>query len=281
MNPNLIPISNTKKKMEPPGAEVGGQPGAPGMPGMPGAPGMPPVPGAPGQEPMPPMPGAAPEVPPDPNTMAGALAQTTMPTPEAAAPTNAQAQIPTGAASASGPMMFKDDKQDLYRWEEILNRSIERVLERQQRVILEKVSGTKARKALFAGTLDIDSIMQVDVWDKQMDEDIRPVISSIIQESWSVDGSSTSKKTAGVKSNVDFIAQVNAQMERISSVNQETKDFLSRAMFTALNIPGEEERASAYRSEVVSYFTNLLAKTRFDIAENETRRAWNFGKSFT
>ena len=280
MNPNLIPISNTKKKMEPPAAEMGGQPGMPGMPGMPGVPGqegMPPLPGAPEQ--APPVPGA-PEPQLDPNTMAGALAQTTMPTPEAA-PTNAQSPVPPGAASAEGPMMFKDDKQDIYRWEEILNRSMERVLERQQRVILEKVSGIKARKALFAGTLDIDSIMQIDVWDRQMEEDIKPVISSIIQESWSIKSEMPMTKTSSIKSNVDFIAQVNSHMDRISKINFETKDFLSRAMFTALNIPGEEERASAFRSEVVAYFTTLMAKTRFDIAEAEARRAWNFGKSFT
>lgn len=280
MNPNLIPISNTKKKMEPPAAEMGGQPGMPGMPGMPAVPGqegMPPLPGAPEQ--APPVPGA-PEPQLDPNTMAGALAQTTMPTPEAA-PTNAQSPVPPGAASAEGPMMFKDDKQDIYRWEEILNRSMERVLERQQRVILEKVSGVKARKALFAGTLDIESIMQIDVWDRQMEEDIKPVISSIIQESWSIKSDMPMKKTSSIKSNVDFIAQVNSHMDRISKINFETKDFLSRAMFTALNIPGEEERASAFRSEVVAYFTTLMAKTRFDIAEAEARRAWNFGKSFT
>lgn len=287
MNPNLIPISNTKKKMEPPAAEVGGQPG---MPGMPGAPGMPPGAMPPGPEGAPPVPGAPdmaqqpfsgpPEQQLDPNTMAGALAQTTMPTPEASAPINAQSPIPPGAASDSSKMSFKDNSQDIHRWEEILNRSLERVLERQQRVILEKVSGIKAKKALFAGTLDIDSIMQKEIWDKQIEEDIKPVIASIVQESWSLESDIPLTKAASIKSNVDFITQVNSQTERVSRVNSDTKDFLSRAMFTALNIPGEEERASAFRSEVVSYFTNLLAKTCFDVAQAEARRAWNFGKSF-
>jgi hypothetical protein len=282
MNPNLIPISNTKKKMEPPAAEVGGQPGMSGMPGMPGMPppeGLPPQPGAPEQAQQA-IPGAPPEQL-DPNTMAGALAQTTMPTPEASAPINTQAPIPAGASSAQSPMMFKDDKQEISRWEEILNRSIERVLERQQRVVLEKVSGVKAKKALFAGTLDIESVMQKDIWDRQMEEDIKPVIASIIQDSWSTEKDLPLTKTASIKTNIDFITQVNAQMGRISEINSETKDFLSRAMFTALNVPGEEERASAFRSEVVSYFTHLLAKTCSEVAEGEARRAWNFGKSFT
>jgi len=278
MNPNLVPISNTKKKMEPPAAEVGGPPGMPGMP--PGAPGMPGMEGMPPGQPVPPIGGAA-EAPADPNTMAGALAQTAMPLPETqAAPMTGQAPIPGGAASAAGPMMFKDENQDINRWEEILNRGIERVLERQQRVILEKVSGAKSKKALFAGTLDIDSIIQIDVWDKQMEEDIKPVISSIIQDSWSVRNSHLSEKSAEVKHDVDFIAQVNSQIRRISEINIETKNFMSRAMFTALNVPGEEERASAFRAEVVSYFSNLMAKTRFSVAEAEARRAWTFGKVF-
>lgn len=286
MNPNLIPISNTKKKMEPPGAEMGG----PGMP-PPGMPGMPPaMPGGP--EAAPPQPGQE-GMPPgaqlDPNTMAGAIAQTAMEAPQTAAPagaeTTAAAPMPTGQASASGPILYKQEEQDLTRWEEILERSIERVIERQQRVVLEKVSGLKARKGLFAGTLDIDSVMQVDVWDRQMDEDIKPVISSIIQDSWSTELSSkgdaiSAKSASNIKSNTDFIANVNAQMARIKSLNAETKTLLSDSMFAVLNIAGEEERASAFRESVVSHFTKMMAKTLSELAGDEARRAWKFGKSF-
>jgi len=286
MNPNLIPISNTKKKMEPPGAEMGG----PGMP-PPGMPGMPPaMPGGP--EAAPPQPGQE-GMPPgaqlDPNTMAGAIAQTAMEAPQTAAPagaeTTAAAPMPTGQASASGPILYKQEEQDLTRWEEILERSIERVIERQQRVVLEKVSGLKARKGLFAGTLDFDSVMQVDVWDRQMDEDIKPVISSIIQDSWSTELSSkgdaiSAKSASNIKSNTDFIANVNAQMARIKSLNAETRTLLSDSMFAVLNIAGEEERASAFRESVVSHFTKMMAKTLSELAEDEARRAWKFGKSF-
>jgi HK97 family phage portal protein len=287
MNPNLIPISNTKKKMEPPGAEMGG-PAAPGMPpGMPpGTEGMPPQPGAvPGQEGMPP--GGQPPV--DTNTMAGAMAQVAAESPQTAAPTGAEttaaAPMPTGQASASGPILYKQEQQEINRWEGILERSIERVLERQQRVVLEKVSGARGKKALFAGTLDIDSIIQVDVWDKQMDEDIRPVLSSIIQDSWSTylsesGDTKSAQKTSNLKSNTDFIAHINSQMARIKSLNVETRNLLHSSMFTALNIAGEEQRASAFRELVVSHFTNMLAKTLVEISEDEARRAWKFGKSF-
>jgi hypothetical protein len=112
MNPNLIPIANTKKKMETaPSVEMGGAPGVPGAP-MPGAP-MPeaPMPGMEGQPPL------------DPNTMQGALAQVQTPAapagpdqlaqstipPEALAAVATTAEpIPAGAASApTGAMMYK------------------------------------------------------------------------------------------------------------------------------------------------------------------------------
>lgn len=278
MNPNLIPIANTKKKMEQNAVDVpGGAPGAPGMPPMPGMPGAVQPPGAapaPGQEQL------------DPNTMAGALAQTTIPgAPEAApgSPENAAAPIPPGAASASQEIMYKQedrDDQDILRWGEILNRSIERVFERQQRVVLEKVSGARAKKALFAGTLDIDSILNAETWDKQIFEDIKPVVTSIIQDAWSQEHGNDQMKSLGFKSNIDVMAQINSQVKRISEINTLTKDFLSSAMFTSLNIAGEEERFAAFREQVVSYFANLMAKQRFEIAENEARRAWMYGKSF-
>jgi len=275
MNPNLIPIANTKKKMEPPSAEVpGGPPGAPGMPGMPGMPGEPGMP-----------PGAPPEGQPDPNTMAGALAQSAIP--EAApmvSPESAAAPIPEGAASASGPMMFKSEKvmneQDINRWQEILDRSIERVLERQQRVVLEKATGAKAKKALFAGTLDIDSIISVETWNKQFEEDIKPVVASIITDSWQSKSGNSQIDGYHVKSNIDFVAQVDSQVKRIMEINDETRAAVTDAMFKSLNVSGEEERASVFRASVVSHYVNLMAKRRFDVAEAETRRAWTFGQMF-
>lgn len=278
MNPNLIPIANTKKKMEPPAAEVPGAP--PGAPGMPGMPEMPAEPGMP--------PGAPPQGQPDPNTMAGALAQSAIPEAATAAPMGSPessvAPTPPGAASAAGPMMFKNERktseQDINRWQEILNRSIERVLERQQRVVLEKAAGVKARKALFAGTLDVDSIIPVETWNKQFEEDIKPVVASIITDSWQSKSGNSQISGYQIKSNIDFIAQVDSQIKRIMAINDETKEAVVDAMFKSLNVSGEEERASVFRASVVSHYVNLIAKRRFEVAEDETRRAWTFGQTF-
>jgi HK97 family phage portal protein len=298
MNPNLIPIANTKKKMEDkPSVDIpGGAPGMPPMPGQAPMPGMPPTPGAP-------LPG---EPPLDPNTMQGAMAEVATGTPPAeAAPTDEQlaqstippeampaiattaAPIPGGATTAeSSEMQYKQAllekrSQELNRWTEILDRSIERVLERQQRVVLEKSSGAKARKALFAGTLEIGSILDTEVWDRQMDEDIRPVISSIIQDSFKSREDNYSVKTINAERKInqsDLEVQVESQMQRIKGITAENFDAMSNMMMNSFGVAGEEERASVFRSGVNNLYANLMAKKRLEVAHDESRRAWKFGE---
>jgi len=87
----------------------------------------------------------------------------------------------------------------LERWTNILTRGIERVMERQQRVVLEKASGAKSKKALMHGTLDIDSVLSIETWNKQFEEDIKPVISSIINDSFESRVNEASEKGIKVK----------------------------------------------------------------------------------
>jgi HK97 family phage portal protein len=300
LNPNLIPIANTKKKME--DKATANVPGAAGMPGMPpGAPGMPGMPGMPpGPEQAIPGVGGQPL---DPNTMAGAMAEVagqgggelaqtpipgmpTPPQPEAmpAGMSTGMEPMPAGAASAESQDIQTKSEQELemQRWEEILYRSIERVLERQQRVVLEKSSGAKAKKALVAGTLDIPSILQSETWDRQFEDDIKPVITAIIKESQAASGSKISKKSA--KNHLidsDVVAQVESQMERIKSINTEMSSEITNIMLASLSIQGEDQRASAFRSNIVSLYTNLFGKRLPELAEDETRRAWVFGQYLT
>jgi HK97 family phage portal protein len=281
MNPNLTPIANTKKKMEePPQAGVmGGAPGAPGMP--PGAPGMPP--GAPGAEGM----------PPDPTTMEGAMALAQQGEQmaqgagmEPAGPPE-QAAMPTAPGQASANYSAISTKSDqewnskvdttFNRWTEILDRSLERIFERQQRVVLEKASGVKSRKQLLSGSLDTESIFSADVWAKQMDEDIRPVLNAIIEDSQSTFAEKSLIKNPLKKE--DIIAHVNSQMARIKSINEETAQELNSAIFATLGVAGEEDKATVLRKSIVTTFTNLLAKKKSQIAEDEARRAWSIGSS--
>jgi len=281
MNPNLIPIANTKKKMEEGAAQV---PGAPG-----GMPGMPPMPGAPGAMPgMPPMPGA--EQPPlDPNTMQGAmaeaatggeLAQSPLP-PEATTGTPAPTGIVTASDSRIQTKSEENNSQfDVERWSEILSRGIERVIERQQRVVLEKIGGAKSKKALTAGTLDIDSIISTEIWNKQMDDDIKPVISAIINDS--IANKQATYELKGIKSKqiqpLEVVKAIDSRMLNIKKINKNAHSEIASLMMKSFKIQSEEERFTSFRQDVVEMYANLLAKEHIDTAETNAVSAWNFGQ---
>lgn len=292
MNPNLTPIANTKKPMEVP------QPGAmPGMPGMPPGAGMPGTPGMP-INPLPPEMAAAMggAVPPgaelggpglDPNTMAGALAAESGMMPPAPAPGQAPMNVPpeVGAAgmaamSASIDIDYKDDRherdEDVARWSQILDRSLERVFERQQRVVLEKVNGQKSRKALSSGALTAEDILNVDTWNKQMDEDIRPVLSAIIKDSQEIYSIKSAQYSP--PSGHEVLVLLDSQMNRIKSRNSITLDEINAAIFNSMGVRDEEDRASFLRSSMNTIFTEILAKYRPERAISETKTAWDFSR---
>lgn len=259
MNPNLTPIANTEKEMEQPQAAVPGMPpGAPGMPGMPPEMQMAPD----GSMPSPLAPQPAPEA----DTMSGALAA------EGAAPQTTAAPIPEGqlSANAFGEIETKGENLALQRWTEILNRSLERTIERQQRVVMEKASGVKAKKSLIAGNLDIETIFVTEIWNKQMDEDIRPILATIIQEAGKT---KISKKTL---KQVDVNAQLDAQMSRIKQANNNTYSLINQAYLDSLPVIDADNRSIVFRAECVTAFSGLLGSEIYEIAEQEARRAWQF-----
>jgi len=276
MNPNLTPIANTEKKMEQ--QPQGAMPGMPGVPGMPGMPGMP---GDPNAQQPPGMPDAQGNVasPLDPNTMAGSLAQEGVPPggqmpqqlPMAAADMpmeNAAIQPGQQASLHNSQIETKEDSISLQRWTAILNRAFERTIERQQRVTLEKIKGKNAAKALSAGQLNIDTIFNTEVWDRQFDEDIRPVLQTIIQDSVEISEKSLNGS--------DVVAHLNAQIQRFQEINFETFNLLNSAYVSSLSFKDENHRGTAFRSSCVAVFSNILAKTVNDVSATEARRAWNF-----
>jgi HK97 family phage portal protein len=249
-NPNLTPIANTHKEMEPePNVTMG--PGGQ----MPGAP-----PGAPQEAPPGGMVPA--EAPMDPNTMQGAMAAQA-------------ATAPQQLSEEVGGMEFKTDSMDsdLNRWSGILDRSVERLFERQQRVVLEKAAGAKARKALSKGSLVVDLLMPQDVWDKQMDEDIRPVLNAIVKDATeSYLGKSAENHPPLAE---DVVTHINSQMDRIKAINLDSRESISKEISYSLRIEEDDARLAAFKSALVSHFTYLLAKVRPQLASDESRRAWN------
>jgi hypothetical protein len=175
-----------------------------------------------------------------------------------------------------GGMRTKSEEDNtLDRWTEILDRSLERIFERQQRVVLEKAAGAKARKQLISGFLDTESVFQTEVWSKQIEEDIKPVLNAIITDSQAMFAEKSLIKTPIKKE--DIVAQVNSQVERIKSINDETAQQISNSILGTLNIADGEERSTALRTSLVGIFTNLIAKKKYEIAQSEARIAWSMG----
>lgn len=263
-NPNLTPIGNTEKPFNPeqqqPIDMVGTENAAPP---------------------------AGPE---------GATAPPTPPTPPAQAGTQTPAE-PTPAqeaALATGPMMFKNletkyepdewdvkSEQAVDRWTEIMDRSLERLFERQMRVVLEKASGAKARRAMAAGDLKIDQIFDEAVWNKQMTEDLRPVIAAIVNDAAELavetNGKADPQQAQQPVDQEEVQQYLNSQMARMQKVNDTTKEEILAAILVVMLLGGNEDRAGVLRTALGAIFASLVGQRRRLIAQNETQSAYNAG----
>ena len=291
-NPNLTPIGYTDKKFDSTqqaaAAAAAGQ--APGTPGVAAAGTMPagPPPGAPPQAGVPEE-NAPQEIPPQivdlnekPNTMTEALAAEQGQQP----PT----QMSPSALSAFDSMMQSksENKQvdewdskaeeNSKRWIEILDRNLDRYFERQQRVVMEKAMGAKSRKALASATLDVESIFDDSVWNKQMLEDIQPLLSGITN-----DAARLISEQTGMPADIDeeeFKQLLDAQMQRIQKVNDSTKGEIKSAILIASALDSDEDRPGMLKAALTAIFMNLISKKQRVIAEHEAQTAYNAGVYF-
>jgi hypothetical protein len=264
-NPNLTPIGNTEKPFNPEQQqpidmvgteqELGTEPGAEQIPG------------------------------------AG-------PAPEAQAPVTEIPAEPTPeqqAALRDNAMMFKDllDKrepeewevkaeQTVDRWTEILDRSLERLFERQQRVVMEKASGAKARKAITTKDLDVEMIFDKATWDKQMEEDLRPVLAAIATEaaesSWG-DGEKAEMRSDQQESlsQEELQQYLNEQVQRVQKANDTTREEILAAILVVMMLSGNEDKSSILRTALGAIFAELMGRRRRAIAEQEAQTAYNAG----
>ena len=307
-NPNLAPIGNTKRDMpyvDPNQMQGGGAPGAPGMPGAPPAGAVPA--GAGPATPTDTSPAAAPllneAAPPE-----AAPAPETPPTPEAAATAADIAASPESTqfvGDAAPPQLGEPDTQDKKppqlksddviqtkdeqpsdfdvktdtarsRWESILDRTLERYFERQQRVVLEKAAGTKARRSLNEGRLTVDAIFDQSVWDRQLAEDVRPVLAGIINDASGMLAEKADRPVA--IANDEYYKTLDAQTERVQKVNDTTKEDLIAAIISAQALDGsEDEKSALLRAAIIAVFVAAIMRRRQRIAEIEAQSAFNGG----
>jgi HK97 family phage portal protein len=265
-NPNQTPIANTEKPFKPEEQQpvdmaAGAAAGPPGLPMT------------------------SPEVPPEDLAAAGIA-----PTPEGT-PTSLETTVaptPEGALSAefggmeykSAEMSFDDDwgikaEQDSDRWTEILDRTLERYYERQQRVISEKASGAKSRKALSAKTLEIETIFDSEVWAKQLNEDVRPMLKAIAIDAVALAAQRTGMPEEAEESEVDKI--VDEQIQRMEKANSTTKEEIAAALIIAMAMGDDEDRIGLLKAALAAIFANLLGKRKRAIAEQEAQTSYNAG----
>ena len=263
-SPNLAPIGNTEKKMEAPPA-----PGAMGAPPMPMDQQM-----EPGAEMAPEDQAGLPE---EVTTPDQGVASDTMLSASTAVGTWGTKQAPQNTAEDSWDTKELDDAD---RWAEILDSNLERFFDRQQRVVMEKSDGAKAKKALIAGTLAAEMIFDLDVWNKQMRDDIKPLVKAIVE-----DAMRTANERTGMPmdtSEEEVEQYINDQMERLEKSNNTTKDEIAAAVIMAVAMAKDdkEEGPSALKAALVATFAHLLSKRKRLIAEHESQTAYNAGMWF-
>lgn len=267
-SPNLAPIGNTEEPMPKEEAMPAAPGGAPGAPGAPVPEGQAPAPE--GQ--------AAPPIP-EPNEMA-------------------EPELPDGAFPKDGVPEDIEIKrfdleeswetkaaQDVDRWEAIFKRSLERYFERQERVVTEKVSGAKAKRLLSTGELRVENIFDMDVWNKQLREDLGPVIEGAMMEA-----STTALKESDEKidtSEEEVQEYVSSQLDRVENVNETTKKELAAAILLAALLVGDDEseapisaKIALLGTSVAAVFAALLTKRLLMTSEVESNAAYNAGLFF-
>ena len=263
-NPNLTPIANTEKPFKPeeqqPVDMAGVDPNAapPGLPPQEGAMEMP--------VPAPPTPVPAPDMP--------------------AQPTDTAALSPDQQLSEfekiQHEMQLKFVQEletkadtDTDRWTEILDRALERIFERQQRVVLEKAFGKRGVKSISSGVLTVDMIFDREIWDKQLAEDLEPIILAIYTDAKEYVASRTSSNVVMEPQEVEKLAQ--QQIERMQQANSTTAEEIAAAIAVAMMEEDEEERSVLLRLALIAIFLKLISRRRRDIAEHEAQASYNGG----
>jgi HK97 family phage portal protein len=263
-NPNLTPIANTEKPFKPeeqqPVDMAGVDPNAapPGLPPQEGAMEMP--------VPAPPTPVPAPDMPVQPT--------------DTAALTPDQQLSEFEKIQHEMQLKFVQELEtkadtDTDRWTEILDRALERIFERQQRVVLEKAFGKRGAKSIASGVLTVDMIFDREIWDKQLAEDLEPIILAIYTDAKEYVASRTSSNVAMEPQEVEKLAQ--QQIERMQQANTTTAEEIASAIAVALMEEDEEERSVLLRLALIAIFLKLISRRRRDIAEHEAQASYNGG----
>lgn len=169
------------------------------------------------------------------------------------------------------------------RWTEILDRSLERYMERQQRVVAEKASGAKTRRLMKSKELKVEDIFDIDTWNRQLAEDISPVYMAIAAEAAELLSKSADEEEVDTTTS-EYKEYVQQQIERTQKINETTKEEIAAAIAVAAALlasgeSGDDDSAwmTLLKTAIITIFIKLLGKRRRIIAEHEAQTAFNAG----
>lgn len=276
-NPNLTPTGNTKKATPPPGAVQ--QPGAtpldvlggapPGAPGAPAA--MPPGAEAPpGAIPSSPTPGGPPVPGPQPGNP----------------PTETLSTDPSDVETKQFTLdaeWVAQTETNIERWEEIARHTIKRFLERQQRVVLEKSGGAKAKKQLASGSLNVAQVFDEAVWNTQLREDLRPVFMGIMAAA-SEQVSQKSANPVSLREDRAALRVVDSLLTQAEGLNRFVKGEIEAAAHVASTLTDEDgspmdvnDKVLLLKRAVSAVFVDALAKQGDRFVSESAETAYSAG----
>jgi hypothetical protein len=114
-------------------------------------------------------------------------------------------------------------------------------------------------------------------WDKQLEEDLRPVLAGIVTEaaesSWD-DGLPDGEEPISQK---DLQQYLDEQMQRVKKSNETTREEILAAILVVMLLSGNEDKSSILRTALGAIFAELMGRRRRLIAEQESQTAYNAG----
>lgn len=165
--------------------------------------------------------------------------------------------------------------QDIERWEKTIAKALSRFFDRQQRVVTEKAGSKKVRRQLESGEVDIDVVFDSKVWNKQLGEDLRPIVEAIFE-----DAADAVEQRSGQKIDRDaegYKKLIDQQIKRAERLNETTKEEVGTALFIAAALVGATvaEKANFLNLTVGAIYVDIDDKRKDQIAENEAFTAYN------
>ena len=126
------------------------------------------------------------------------------------------------------------------------------------------------------GAVTVDAIFDQSVWDRQLAEDVRPVLAGIINDASGMLAEKADRPVA--IANDEYYKTLDAQTERVQKVNDTTKEDLIAAIISAQALDGsEDEKSALLRAAIIAVFVAAIMKRRQRIAEIEAQSAFNGG----